>query len=307
MTSQPDSLRVLIVDDEAPARRKLLRLLRDESTLEIVGEADNAESAIAAIEKYRPHLVFLDVQMPGADGFDVVRAISRDGDGRAADAPRFVFVTAHDHYAVKAFEVHAFDYLLKPVGEDRFREVLRRAREQHKKNGDVSEKGLRGLIDEVLRERGFSDRLLIREESRAYFVNVREVSWIESERNYLILHCGAKSHTMRGTLDSIEEMLDPKLFARINRSSIVRLDAIKEIINNSPKTGLLNFKETSFFEPQNRETYPCYEIDRDGFLAPCDGLHGWQGRNLSSSIWVYGGAIIGEGTAHEFRRFRGGH
>jgi two-component system LytT family response regulator len=230
MTSQPDSLRVLIVDDEAPARRKLLRLLRDESTFEIVGEADNAESAIAAIEKYRPDLVFLDVQMPGADGFDVVRAISANGDGRAADAPRFVFVTAHDHYAVKAFEVHAFDYLLKPVGEDRFREVLRRAREQHKKNGDVSEKGLRGLIDEVLRERGFSDRLLIREESRAYFVNVREVSWIESERNYLILHCGAKSHTMRGTLDSIEEMLDPKLFARINRSSIVRLDAIKEML-----------------------------------------------------------------------------
>jgi two-component system LytT family response regulator len=230
MTSQPDSLRVLVVDDEAPARRKLLRLLRDESTLEIVGEADNAESAIAAIEKYRPDLVFLDVQMPGADGFDVVRAISGDGDGRAADAPRFVFVTAHDHYAVRAFEVHAFDYLLKPVGEDRFREVLRRAREHHKKNGDVSEKGLRGLIDEVLRERGFSDRLLIREESRAYFVNVREVSWIESERNYLILHCGAKSHTMRGTLDSIEEMLDPKLFARINRSSIVRLDAIKEML-----------------------------------------------------------------------------
>jgi two-component system LytT family response regulator len=230
MTSQPDSLRVIVVDDEAPARRKLLRLLRDESTFEIVGEADNAESAIAAIEKYRPDLVFLDVQMPGADGFDVVRAISANGDGRAADAPRFVFVTAHDHYAVKAFEVHAFDYLLKPVGEDRFREVLRRAREQHKKNGDVSEKGLRGLIDEVLRERGFSDRLLIREESRAYFVNVREVSWIESERNYLILHCGAKSHTMRGTLDSIEEMLDPKLFARINRSSIVRLDAIKEML-----------------------------------------------------------------------------
>jgi two-component system, LytTR family, response regulator len=230
MTSQPDSLRVLVVDDEAPARRKLLRLLRDESTLEIVGEADNAESAIAAIEKYRPDLVFLDVQMPGADGFDVLRAISGNGDGRAADAPRFVFVTAHDHYAVKAFEVHAFDYLLKPVGEDRFREVLRRAREQHKKNGDVSEKGLRGLIDEVLRERGFSDRLLIREESRAYFVNVRDISWIECERNYLILHAGAKSHTMRGTLDSIEELLDPKLFARVNRSSIVRLDAIKEML-----------------------------------------------------------------------------
>jgi two-component system LytT family response regulator len=142
-----------------------------------------------------------------------------------------VFVTAHDHYAVRAFEVHAFDYLLKPVGEDRFREVLGRALEQHKVSGDVSEKRLRGLIDQVLRDRGFSERLLVREESRAYFVNVREILWIESERNYLILHCGGgKSHTMRGTLESIEEILDPKLFARVNRSSIVRLDAIREML-----------------------------------------------------------------------------
>jgi two-component system, LytTR family, response regulator len=230
MPAQTSPLRVLVVDDEAPARRKLLRLLRDEPKVEIVGEADSAESAIAAIEQRRPDLVFLDVQMPGADGFDVVRAISSNGNGRAADAPRFVFVTAHDHYAVRAFEVHAFDYLLKPVGEDRFREVLRRAQQQHEREADSGEKRLRGLIDHVLRDRGFSDRLLIREESRAYFVNVREIFWIESERNYLILHCGAKSHTMRGTLDSIEEVLDPKLFARINRSCIVRLDAIREML-----------------------------------------------------------------------------
>jgi two-component system LytT family response regulator len=232
-TSPP--LRILLVDDEAPARRKLLRLLRDELNIEIAGEADNAEAAIAAIENHHPDLVFLDVQMPGADGFDVVRAVTRDSNGNRADraapnAPRLVFVTAHDHYAVRAFEVHAFDYLLKPVGEARFREVLRRAQEQHNRNADVGEKRLRGLIDQVLRERGFSDRLLIREETRAYFVNVREISWIESERNYLILHCGAKSHTMRGTLDSIEESLDPKLFARINRGSIVRLDAIREML-----------------------------------------------------------------------------
>lgn len=230
MTAQPDPLRVLVVDDEAPARRKLLRLLREESDIEIVGEADNAESAIDAIEKQGPDLVFLDVQMPGADGFDVVRAMSGNGGSRSADATRFVFVTAHDHYAVRAFEVHAFDYLLKPVGQDRFREVLRRAQEQHKKSDDVTEKRLRGLIDQVLRDRGFPERLLIREESRAYFVTVREISWIESERNYLILHCGPKSHTMRATLDSIEEMLDPKSFARINRGSIVRLDAIREML-----------------------------------------------------------------------------
>ena len=230
MVTQADSLRVLVVDDEAPARRKLLRLLREEPNIEIVGEADNAEAAIAAVEKQRPDLVFLDVQMPGADGFDVVRAISANGYARSAEATRFVFVTAHDQYAVRAFEVHAFDYLLKPVGEDRFREVLRRAQEQHQKNGDGGEKRLRGLIDQVLRDRGFSERLLIREENRAYFVNVREISWIESERNYLILHCGGKSRMMRGTLESVEEILDPKLFARINRGSIVRLDAIREML-----------------------------------------------------------------------------
>lgn len=229
MMATADLLRVLVVDDEAPARRKLLRLLRDESKVEVVGESDNAEAAIAAIEKQRPDLVFVDVQMPGADGFDVVRAISARGDARGM-ATRFVFVTAHDQYAVRAFEVHAFDYLLKPVGEERFREVLRRAQEQHQKNGDVSERRLRGLIDQVLRDRGFPERLLIREENRAYFVNVRDVSWVEAERNYLILHCGAKSHTMRGTLDSMEGMLDPKLFARINRGNIVRLDAIREML-----------------------------------------------------------------------------
>lgn len=230
MMAPSDLLRVLVVDDEAPARRKLLRLLRDESNIEIVGDADNAESAISSIEKHRPDLVFVDVQMPGADGFDVVRAVSANGDSRDGGATRFVFVTAHDQYAVRAFEVHAFDYLLKPVGEDRFREVVRRAREQHNKNRDASEKRLRGLIDQVLRDRGFPERLLIREETRAYFVNVREISWIESERNYLILHCGPKSHTLRATLDSLEESLDPKLFARINRSTIVRLDAIREML-----------------------------------------------------------------------------
>jgi two-component system LytT family response regulator len=223
------SLRVLVVDDEAPARRKLLRLLRTEAGIEVVGEAGNAESAIAAIEQHEPDLVFLDVQMPGADGFDVVRAIAASRKGTAR-TPRFVFVTAHDHYAVRAFEVHAFDYLLKPVAEDRFREVVRRAIEQHAGNGDSAEKRLRGLIDQVLRDRGFSERLLIREETRAYFVNVRDISWIESDRNYLIIHCGAKSHTMRATLDSVEAALDPNCFVRINRGSLVRLDAIREML-----------------------------------------------------------------------------
>ncbi len=220
-------LQILVVDDEAPARRKILRLLRSEPGVQVVGEADSGESAVAAIEKHRPDLVFLDVQMPGINGFDVVQTISS---GSSADVPWFVFVTAHDQYALRAFDVHAFDYLLKPVAEDRFREALRRARKQHAQAGDGVAERLRGLIEEVQRERGFSDRLLIREEARAFFVAVRDISWIEADRNYLIIHCGGKNHTLRATLDAVQNTLDPKLFARINRASLVRLDAIRELL-----------------------------------------------------------------------------
>jgi two-component system LytT family response regulator len=226
MTPAPP-LQVLVVDDEAPARRKILRLLRAEPGVQVVAEADSGESAIAAIEEHRPDLVFLDVQMPGANGFDVVGAISCEASEKT---PRIVFVTAHDRYALRAFEVHAFDYLLKPVAEDRFREVLRRAREQHAQSSDGTASRLRHLIDQIQRERGFSDRLLIREHTRAFFVAVRDISWIEADRNYLILHSGGKTHTLRSTLDSIQSTLDPKLFARINRGSLVRLDAIRELM-----------------------------------------------------------------------------
>jgi two-component system LytT family response regulator len=222
-----NALQVLVVDDEAPARRKILRLLRSEPGVHVVGEADSGESAIAAIERHQPDLVFLDVQMPGADGFDVVCGIAGNGDARM---PRIVFVTAHDRYALRAFEVHAFDYLLKPVAEDRFRQVLRRARAQQLESAGLSTSHLRGLINQVLRERGFAERLLIREDTRAFFVSVRDISWIEAERNYVAVHCGPKTHTLRATLDSVESTLDPNLFARINRGSLVRLDAIRELL-----------------------------------------------------------------------------
>ncbi|HEY6388251.1 MAG TPA: LytTR family DNA-binding domain-containing protein [Candidatus Acidoferrum sp.] len=215
------TLQVLVVDDEAPARRKILRLLRPEPDVQVVAEAGGAESAIAAIAKHRPDLVFLDVQMPGMDGFGVVQAIP------PKEMPRVVFVTAHDQYALRAFEVHAFDYLLKPFGEERFRTVLQRAREQDAP-GFASR--LQGLLRQLQRERAFPDRLLVHENVRAHFVPIRDISWIEAERNYLILHCGAKTHTLRGTLDSLAGTLDPKVFVRINRGSLVRLDAIRELL-----------------------------------------------------------------------------
>ena len=217
------TIQVLVVDDEAPARRKILRLLRQEPDVQVVAEAGGAESAIAAIGKHRPDLVFLDVQMPGTDGFGVVRAIP------AKELPRIVFVTAHDQYALRAFEVHAFDYLLKPFGEERFREVLRRAREQQAQSSDGFAASLEGLVRQLQRERSFPDRLLVHENGRAHFVSVREISWIEADRNYLIVHCGGKTHTLRGTLESLAGTLDPKVFARINRGNLVRLDAIREM------------------------------------------------------------------------------
>jgi len=219
-----NTLQVLVVDDEAPARRKILRLLRQEPDVQVVGEACGAEAAIAAIERHRPDLVFLDVQMPGMDGFGVVQAIAPEA------MPRVVFVTAHDQYALRAFEVHAFDYLLKPFGEERFRTVLRRAREQNAQSNDGFAARIQELLGQLQRERSFPDRLLVHENARAHFVPIREISWIEADRNYLILHCGAKTHTLRGTLESLTGTLDPKVFVRINRGSLVRLDAIRELL-----------------------------------------------------------------------------
>jgi two-component system, LytTR family, response regulator len=222
--SPAGKLRVLVVDDEAPARRKILRLLRQEPDIQVVGEADGAEAAIAAIEKHKPNLVFLDVQMPGTDGFGVVQAIPRK------NMPRVVFVTAHDAYALKAFEVQAFDYLLKPFNEDRFRMALRRVREEHLQLSDGFASQLQDLLQQLQKERSFSERILVQENGRAHFVGTRDISWVEADGNYLQLHCGAKTYTQRGTLDSMKDVLDPKMFVRINRSSLVRLDAIREML-----------------------------------------------------------------------------
>jgi len=217
-------LRVLVVDDEAPARRKLLRLLRQEPDVEVLSEADGAEAAIEAIAKQKPDLVFLDVQMPGTDGFGVVRAIPPKG------VPRIIFVTAHDHYALQAFEVHAFDYLLKPVGEERFRAALDRARAEHAQTSAGFASQLQSLMQELQRERAYSERILVQENGRARFVAARDIAWVEADGNYVQVHCVAKTYTLRATLDSMKGMLDPKEFVRINRSSLVRLDAIRELV-----------------------------------------------------------------------------
>jgi len=225
MTAQPP-FRVLIVDDEAPARRKILRLLRQESAVEIAGEVDGGETAIAAIKKHRPDLVFLDVQMPGMDGFGVIQSLN----AAKIPLPRVIFITAHDKFALRAFEVHAFDYLLKPVSEERFREALQRARVQHEQSADGFSSRLGAMLEQLQREKTLPDRLLVQEDSRSIFVPIKEISWVEADRNYVLLHCGKKTHTLRSTLDALQNSLDPKLFVRINRGTLVRLDAIRELL-----------------------------------------------------------------------------
>jgi two-component system LytT family response regulator len=220
------ALRVLVVDDEAPARRKVLRLLREESGVNVVGEAESGEAAVAAVKKHRPDLVFLDVQMPGMDGFGVIKSL------QVAKIPlaQVIFITAHDKFALRAFEVHAFDYLLKPVGEERFRDALRRARIQHAQSTNGVTVRLENMLEQMEKEKSLPDRILIQQDSRSFFVPVKEITWVEAERNYLLLHCGKKTHTLRSTLDAFQETLDAKLFVRINRGTLVRLDAIQELL-----------------------------------------------------------------------------
>jgi two-component system LytT family response regulator len=220
-------MRILVVDDEAPARRKVLRLLREEAGVNVVGEAESGEAAVAAVKKHRPDLVFLDVQMPGMDGFAVIKALQAS----KISLSQVIFITAHDKFALRAFEVHAFDYLLKPVGEERFREALRRARIQHEQSVNGVAARLENMLEQIEKEKSLPDRLLIQEDSsRSFFVPVKEIAWVEADRNYLLLHCGKKTHTLRSTLDALQDTLDRKLFVRINRGTLVRLDAIRELL-----------------------------------------------------------------------------
>ena len=217
------SIKLLLVDDERPARRKMLRFLESASDFEVVGEADDGAQAIAAVERLRPDVVFLDVQMPKLDGLQVAAALK-------PPLPDIVFVTAHDKFALKAFEVHALDYLLKPYDEDRFRKMLDRIRERRQPKGEhaVVER-LQKLLAEMQRTPNYVDRVMVTENERAFFVPVAAVDWVEGARNYVALHASGKTHTLRGTLDGLLKKLDPAAFVRVNRSTIVRLDSIQEL------------------------------------------------------------------------------
>jgi two-component system, LytTR family, response regulator len=215
------ALRVFVTDDEAPARRKLLRFLAEEPGVVIAGETSNGPDTIAGVRDTQPDLLFLDIQMPGMDGFGVVDAL---GD----TVPRIIFVTAHDEYALRALEIHAFDYLLKPFDRARFSKVLADVRRQAEKGRESESKhNLRQLLEEVQSLR--NPRLLVEENGRGILIALHQIDWAEADRNYLNLHIGSHTYTVRGTIEGIEKRLDSERFLRINRSSLIRIDFIREL------------------------------------------------------------------------------
>ena len=224
MSEADRKIQALIVDDERLARKRIRSLLKNERDVEVVGECADGAEALAAIRKQSPDLVFLDVQMPEMDGFQVLQEVGGDR------MPAVVFVTAYDKYALRAFEVHALDYLLKPFDEDRFGEALRRAKEQvlGGSNGELHDR-LIALIEHLRSGERYVDRLLVKASGRVLFLKTEDIDWIEAAGNYVRLHVGRESHLLRETMNTIETRLDPAHFLRIHRSTIVNLDRIKEM------------------------------------------------------------------------------
>ena len=217
-------IRALIVDDERLARKRLRTLLAEDRDVEIVGECADGAEAVMAIERDAPDLLFLDVQMPELDGFAVLEAVGPD------KMPSVVFVTAYDRYALRAFEVHALDYLLKPFDEERFQNALQRAKEQlRSESAGALEQRLMALLETFKAGQTHVDRLLVKASGRVLFLKTDEIDWIEASGNYVRLHVGRESYLFRETMNAMEAKLDPAKFLRIHRSTLVNSDRIKEM------------------------------------------------------------------------------
>lgn len=216
--------KTLIVDDEPLAREGLRLLLSDDPDIAGIAEAKDGRQAVAAIRDTQPDLVFLDVQMPEMDGFSVVRDIGVE------QMPAVIFVTAHDEYAIQAFEINAIDYLLKPVTGRRFREALRRAKQrlEHQPAHEDSRQIL-SLLETIASPRRQISRLAVRSAGKTVFVDVEDIEWVKAAENYVELHTGSKVHLLHVTLNTLEKSLDPELFMRIHRSLIVNVTRIKEL------------------------------------------------------------------------------
>ena len=218
-------IRVVIADDEPMARRGTRAFLDKEADVEIIAECGTGEETVTAIRTSRPDLVFLDIEMPGGNGFQVLEALP------AKEMPVVVFITAHDRHALEAFETHAIDYLLKPVDPERFKVALERVRAAVLyKESEQWPRRLAALLQDMKAPPRYRTRLMVRGTSRILLVPVVDVDWIEAAGNYARLHVGKVVHLMRETLSNLEGELDPDMFCRIHRSTIVNLERISEIL-----------------------------------------------------------------------------
>lgn len=220
----PDKLRVLIVDDEPLARERLRGMLRAEPSVEIVGECASGTEAIATIKASPIDLIFLDMQMPGCDGLQVLAGIPEN------NRPAVIFATAHEQFAVDAFEVQAVDYLLKPFDRERFQTALRRAQEylRARRAGDLGQK-LEGMLADTVAPTKKIERLTVKADGRLVFLKSEEIIWVEAADNYAVLHLVTGRLMLRETMSALEARLGSTSFARVNRSAIVHLDQIKEL------------------------------------------------------------------------------
>jgi two-component system LytT family response regulator len=214
-------IRALIADDEPLARKGVQAMLKGETDVAIIGESADGLQTVAAIQEKSPDLVFLDVQMPGLDGFGVIERVGVE------NMPVVIFVTAYDLHALRAFQVHAIDYLLKPLNVERFHIALDRARAllQRQQFAEVNEK-LTSLLNTLRANRAYPERFIIKSLGSIEVVKVSDLDWIEAEGDYVRLHAQGKSHLLREKISALETQLDPAMFARIHRSIIVRLDRI---------------------------------------------------------------------------------
>lgn len=215
---------VLVADDEPLAREGICMLLQEEEEFEVVGECGTGRGVVASIINLVPQIVFLDIQMPEMDGFSALESLPPES------MPLIVFTTAYDQYALKAFEVHALDYLLKPIDRDRFKRALQRAKEflSQKRENALSRRIL-DYLEEIRSPRQYIDRVVIKNGGDLFFLKVDEINWVEAEGNYVRLHSGRESFLLRETLSNLESQLNPNSFIRIHRSTIVNSDRIRKL------------------------------------------------------------------------------
>jgi len=223
-------LRVAIVDDEESARRRIRHLLEGDPEIRVIAECSDGAEAVAAIRETRPHLVFLDVEMPDMDGFEILRRLE------PSERPVVVYVTGHDHYAMQAFEVHAVDYLQKPFDDQRFFRALGRARARVMKSGvRAVQEEMEELLQNLEGRRNGGERngkprpILVRSAARTVFLDMNELNWVEAEGNYIRLHTDDRTYLMRDSMTSFMERLASDRFIRVHRSAIVRQSFIREI------------------------------------------------------------------------------